>query len=269
MEGYTLSQVFITFLIYAFLGWCLEVGFHLFKSKKFINRGFLQGPLCPIYGVGAVLVLGFLGHLDHNFWTIFIGGAIFASILELITGYVLKKTFDTRWWDYSHKRFNIGGYISLDFSLIWGLVSVFMMEVLQPIVGGIVARIPEAMVDPVAMIFLLIFLTDLFTTVRSLVSFRSILRELSEMRTEWDERLEERKLERDLALERKKQDFIEEWEESEKEWEEQSRIYEKKRLEKLRSINARLELRHRAFLNKYPDISSEEIMDKLRNIRKK
>jgi len=262
MEGYNLSQIFITFLIYAFLGWCLEVVFHIFKSKKFINRGFLEGPVCPIYGVGAVLVLGFLGHLSHNFWTIFIGGAIFASLLELVTGYALKKIFNTRWWDYSHKKFNIGGYISLDFTLIWGLVSVFMMDVLQPRVGRIVNRIPDRMVDPIAIIFLIIFLVDLATTVKSLVSFRSILVEIGEMREEWDDKLEERKLELEKGLEDMKKEVQESLEE-------QSEAYDKKRFERLRSINSRLERRHRAFLDKYPDISSEEIMDKLRKIRKK
>lgn len=269
MQGYTLAQTFITFLIYAFLGWGLEVGFHIFKSHKFINRGFLQGPLCPIYGVGAVLVLFFLGHLENNMISIFLGGAVFASILELITGYALKKIFNTRWWNYSHKRFNIGGYISLDFTIIWGFVSIFMMKVLQPRVAKIVERIPDNLVNTIAIIFLIIFLTDLATTVKSLVSFRTVLQELSEMRIELDERLEQRKLQKDIVMEQKKQEAIKEWEASEKTWKEQSKVYEKKRLERLRSLNSRLETRHRSFLEEYPDICSDELREKLKNLKKK
>ena len=264
MEGYTLSQIFLTFLIYAFLGWILEVGFHLFKSKKFINRGFLDGPLCPIYGVGAVLILGFLGHLKNDLVSIFIGGALFASLLELVTGYTLKRIFKTRWWDYSHKKFNIGGYVSLDFTLIWGFVSIFMMKVLQPRVGRIVARIPESLVNPVALFFLLIFLVDLYKTISSLVSFRTILRELNTMRIEREEKIAEKKLMREKAWKERGEKLKEV-----KEWEELSEAYEKSRLEKLQILNSKLELRHRVFIKKYPEIISDEIREKLKSLKEK
>ena len=100
-----------SFFAYAFLGWCMEVSFAALTSGRFVNRGFLNGPVCPIYGCGAVIVLFCLEPLkDHLFW-LFVGSVILTSALEWLTGFVLEKIFHERWWDYSDMPFNLGGYI--------------------------------------------------------------------------------------------------------------------------------------------------------------
>lgn len=267
MKGYTLAQIFITFIIYAVLGWCLEVTFHLFKSKKFINRGFLHGPLCPIYGVGAVMVLMFLGHLENNFWSIFIGGAVFASLLELVTGYALEKIFNTRWWDYSKKKFNIGGYISLDFSILWGFVSVFMMDLLQPRVNRMVTSIPSNLVDPIALFIFGIFMLDLVTTVRTLVSLRAVLNEINEAKEEWNYKINiikdnlEDRWDSQLETWDEKLEFIKS--EAESEWEDEDGD---SLLERFSKIANGLEKRQKAFFDKYPTLISEETKSKLKNL---
>ena len=204
MVGYNIYKIFLAFISYAFLGWCLEVVFHIFTERRFINRGFLSGPLCPIYGVGAVLIIMFLDQIDSSFWSIFLGGMIFASLLEIVTGYVLFKVFKTRWWDYSESRFNIGGYISLEFSLAWGFASIFMMRVLQPRVNGFIMSIPAKYVNKIAIVLFLIFVLDVITTLKSLISFRSVLKEVNLIREDWMEQLLSIKSEKEMAFREKK-----------------------------------------------------------------
>ena len=108
------------FFVYAFLGWCTEVGYAALRTGRFVNRGFLNGPVCPIYGFGMVIVLFTLEPLAENILLLFLGSVVLTSALEWITGLVLEKLFHQRWWDYSDEPFNVGGYICLRFSLMWG-----------------------------------------------------------------------------------------------------------------------------------------------------
>ena len=119
--GFSLYQIFAYFLIYSCLGWCLEVIYAAVTTGKLINRGFLNGPVCPIYGFGMVIV---------------------PSALELVGGWALYKLYHTRWWDYSDYPFNIGGYICLEFSLLWGVGTLIVMKLVHPIIADAVALIP-------------------------------------------------------------------------------------------------------------------------------
>ena len=119
--GFSLYQVFAYFLIYSCLGWCLEVIYAAVTTGKLVNRGFLNGPVCPIYGFGMVIVLFALTPLSHSLLLLYLGGVILPSALELVGGWALYKLYHTRWWDYSDYPFNIGGYICLEFSLLWGV----------------------------------------------------------------------------------------------------------------------------------------------------
>ena len=108
------------FFIYSFLGWCTEVSYAALVTGKFVNRGFLNGPVCPVYGFGVVIVLSILVPLKGNLLVLFIGSVVLTSLLEWLTGFLLEKIFHQRWWDYSDQPFNIGGYICLRFSIAWG-----------------------------------------------------------------------------------------------------------------------------------------------------
>ena len=118
---YTIYELLCFFVIYSVLGWCLEVCFCTINTGQFVNRGFLNGPVCPIYGFGMVIVLVALTPLAHSLPVLFVGGALLTSALELAAGWILKKVFHTSWWDYSDVPFNLGGYICLKFSLAWGV----------------------------------------------------------------------------------------------------------------------------------------------------
>lgn len=183
---------FIFFIAYSFLGWLSEVIFHIFSVKKLINRGFLYGPICPIYGSGAVVMILCLTPLIDNTIYLFIGGFILATVLEYITGYVLELAFDTKWWDYTDEKFNIKGYVCLKFSLLWGLVAVFMMRVLQPKIAQTTYSIPNFALEPLYHALLIIFVIDATLTINSLIEFRTILSELRLIKEELDERIKVR-----------------------------------------------------------------------------
>lgn len=163
--GYSVYELLWLFFIYGFFGWCVEVGFCGVESGKFVNRGFLNGPICPIYGVGAVVVILCLTPISHNALLLFFGSAILTSALELVTGFALDKIFHARWWDYSDKPFNIGGYICLKFSIYWGFVCIALMRGIHPVIYDIVKIIPSV-IGVIALIFLSsVFVSDIVITV--------------------------------------------------------------------------------------------------------
>ena len=126
--GFSLYQILAFFLIYSCLGWCLEVIYAAVSTGQLVNRGFLNGPVCPIYGFGMIIVLFTLSPLADNLLLLYLGGVILPSVLELVGGWALYKLYHTRWWDYSDFPFNIGGYICLEFSLLWGVGTVVVMK---------------------------------------------------------------------------------------------------------------------------------------------
>lgn len=129
--GLTFYELLWYFAIYSFLGWCMEVVFCTVRTGKLVNRGFLNGPVCPIYGFGMVIVLAVLGRFSDNVALLFFGGMALTSALELAGGWALKRFFHTTWWDYSDKPMNLGGYICLQFSLAWGLCVVLVVRFLR------------------------------------------------------------------------------------------------------------------------------------------
>ena len=131
------------FFVYAFLGWCAEVGYAATKTGKFVNRGFLNGPWCPVYGFGVVIVLGCLDPLSGNLPLLFLGSVALTSALEWLTGFALEKLFHQRWWDYSDEPFNLTGYICLRFSLMWGFACLFVVKLLHPTVVLAVDLLPR------------------------------------------------------------------------------------------------------------------------------
>lgn len=137
-----LYKMFMYFFIFGFLGWIAEVIFHALKTGKFINRGFLNGPICPIYGLGMAILILLLNPLTDYWYLLFIVGGIVCSLLELFTGYILDKIFQTKWWDYSKENFNFKGYICLRFSIIWGLGVVLLFYTIVPLVNSVIDVLP-------------------------------------------------------------------------------------------------------------------------------
>lgn len=141
---YTLPQYVGFFFVYAIVGWCVEVAFAAVNTRTLVNRGFLNGPACPIYGFGMVGLLAVLGPRQSSIPAVFLTAAVLATLVELIAGVALYKLFHTRWWDYTQFRGNLGGFICPRFSLLWGLGGIVMVRLVHPPVAAAVLALPPA-----------------------------------------------------------------------------------------------------------------------------
>ena len=153
-----LYEVLLSFFVYAFLGWCTEVAFAAVKTGKFVNRGFLNGPLCPIYGVGVVLVVLLLMPVHQNLVLLYVASTVLVTVLEGLTGFFMDKIFHHKWWDYTDQPLNIGGYVCLPFSLVWGVCCVLIVRVIHPVVGRGISALPV----PLGIVFIVILEIALF-----------------------------------------------------------------------------------------------------------
>lgn len=169
------------FFVYAFLGWCTEVSFAALTSGKFVNRGFLNGPVCPIYGCGVVIVLFFLEPLRENTLLLFLGSVVLTSVLEWLTGFVLERIFHQRWWDYSNEPFNLGGYICLRFSIAWGLACLLVVDVIHPTIHWLITLIPHTLGLVLLAVFSAAMVVDLAATVRTIARINRQLTQLDEL----------------------------------------------------------------------------------------
>jgi uncharacterized membrane protein len=161
------TELLWLFFIYGFAGWCVEVIFHAANKGIFINRGFLIGPICPIYGYGLVAVILALTPIKDNVFLVYIGSVVICSVFELIVGWASEKFMHTRLWDYSDNAFNIGGYVCLKFSLLWGVGCICIIYIFHPMAMKLVyliEAIPHTHGNILLGILSAIFLADLGIT---------------------------------------------------------------------------------------------------------
>lgn len=163
------------FFVYGFLGWCTEVIFAAFKQHRFVNRGFLNGPICPIYGVGVTLVIACLEAFQSNLLLLYISSVILVTVLEGVTGWAMDKLFHNKWWDYSKLPFNIGGYVCLLFSLIWGVACVFIVYFVHPLIHQVLSLIPHTAGIALIAILGIALLSDIIVTTSAIVKFNQYL----------------------------------------------------------------------------------------------
>ncbi len=156
----------------AFLGWCMEVICKLIQFRRFINRGFLIGPYCPIYGFGSVLIALTLSRYADEPVVVFILATVLCGTLEYVTSYLMEKLFHARWWDYSDKRFNLNGRICANTLIPFGLLGLAIIEVLKPLLFGWFALLSPAMMDGLCFALTALFLTDVLISTRVLTHIR-------------------------------------------------------------------------------------------------
>lgn len=182
MEKYFLLYL-MYFFIYAFIGWIVEVSYHTVTKGKFINRGFLSGPYCPIYGFGAIAVIYFLTDIaEKNKLVLFLGSMLIASLIEFVAGFLLEKIFHERWWDYSDRKLNIEGYICLEFSVIWGMFCFLLYEAVHPLIKHLVGLIPILILKYLDIGLAIIMAIDLVATVNTLVGLNQRMKTLDKIK---------------------------------------------------------------------------------------
>ncbi|HEY5557096.1 putative ABC transporter permease [Acetobacterium sp.] len=189
---YNFSLLFTYFLLYAIIGWTCEVAYCSIPEKKFVNRGFLNGPYCPIYGVGAIIIVIFLGPYVHNPVEVFLIGLITTSVLEYITSWGMEKTFHAKWWDYSKAKFNINGRVCLKNSILFGVMSLVLMYFLHPFLQGLIADISQFFLVILATIAAVLFTADVVESTRETLDFNKKLGTVYEATTELKNILKEK-----------------------------------------------------------------------------
>lgn len=150
----------IYFFIYAVFGWCCEVVYCSIPKKKFVNRGFCYGPLCPIYGFGGIGVVLLLYPIREYWYIVVILGCLITSGIEYLTSYIMEKMFHLRWWDYSHYKFNINGRVCLLNSTLFTLLVCLIVYIVHPLVYNMVELIPLLLLYILAIVLTIVFLTD-------------------------------------------------------------------------------------------------------------
>ena len=151
---------FLLFMIYSFMGWLMEVLLILIKNKKFVNRGFLIGPYCPIYGYGVIGILLLIGQNSKDILAVFLKSILICSVLEYLTSYLMEKLFKARWWDYSDKKFNINGRICLETMVPFGILGTVCFYILNPLFIKIISLINPIIRNIIGMILLVVYITD-------------------------------------------------------------------------------------------------------------
>ncbi len=137
-------RLLLYFFLYSFLGWCTEVAYATVKERRFVNRGFLGGPWCPIYGVGVSAVVTLLDGFQDSLLFLYLSSFVLVTLIEGMTGFIMDKIFHHKWWDYTGLPFNIGGYVCLPFSIAWGAACLVIVKGVHPLVERLVGLLPEA-----------------------------------------------------------------------------------------------------------------------------
>ena len=240
MDGATFPQVFIWFIFYSFLGWAWECAIVSRRQKRFVNRGFFNGPYCPIWGVGAILCLLTAKYMP-NLIVRAIVDATGACILEYFTSWLLEIIFHARWWDYTPRRFNLNGRICLEGFLVFCIVS-FIVPAIHPSVVATTALLPMVVVNSIFSILLIAFIADAVITFRSLTKIDRVLGEYQRV------------------IDRRNSDLIE--------FVRLSRRAFELRINEKHHTGDSLNFQQRRIINAFPQLDAKDNMEALDNIRK-
>ena len=170
--------VFLLFIIYAFIGWVIEVIDAYIKTGKFVNRGFLIGPYCPVYGIGCTLMIILLSKYLDDIVVLFFMCIVTFSILEYMTSFAMEKLFKARWWDYSNKRFNINGRICLETMIPFGLGGVFVMYVVNPVIMYVLTSMPDILLTIFSIVIGILYTLDLCVSVKVISNLKMTARNI-------------------------------------------------------------------------------------------
>lgn len=181
-------DLILYFAVYSFIGWIMETTFASITQRKFINRGFLIGPFVPIYGFGAILIIQSSNWIslmfENHFISLFITllfSTLLVTALEFITGFVLEKVFNSKWWDYSNNILNFKGYICLKYSLLWGILAFLLIQVVHPVIAQFVHVIPVSNRGYIAAFLVMYFLLDTIKSVIGTLDLRKAIIYYSDM----------------------------------------------------------------------------------------
>lgn len=165
---------FLLFILYSFSGWLMEVVCKSFQYRRFMNRGFLIGPYCPIYGLGSLLIIFLLQGFSDNIVILFLMSILICSSLEYFTSYIMEKIFRARWWDYSQKRLNINGRICFSTTIPFGILGCVIVSYVHPFFLQFITSLPHLFIHVFTFLLLVLFLIDLSVSFHFIYKIRDI-----------------------------------------------------------------------------------------------
>ena len=180
MHVYSAGQWVLLFFFYCFCGWVWESCYVSLCQRHWVNRGFLRGPLLPIYGSGAIIILFVTLPVAGNLWLVWLFGMLAATALEYVTGAAMEALFKVRYWDYSKQKFNLNGHICLSSSIAWGFFSILLVRFIHPPIGRLLADVPAWLVDPLALVLTAVFTVDVVQSVQAALDLKEVLSKLTE-----------------------------------------------------------------------------------------
>lgn len=178
--GFPISLLFLYFLIYAFLGWVMETTYCSIGEKRFVARGFLYGPICPIYGVGVLMMICWFAPLTGNPLLFYVVSTVCMSAWEYLVGWFLEVTTHIKYWDYSRYRFNIKGRICLQNCLIWGALAYVIIFWVHPFIADLLVLVPVTVQQITAAALALVLAADAAATIRELMLVSRMMRKLAQ-----------------------------------------------------------------------------------------
>jgi len=181
---YSIEILVLLFFIYSFVGWIIEIINEIVTTHKFVNRGFLIGPYCPIYGCGGLLITLLLTKYNNDPVVLFVLSVVICSILEYFTSYVMEKLFNARWWDYSNRKYNINGRICLSTMVPFGLLGALMIYFVNPFIINIFSVMSINTLKYISIILLIIFLSDIIVSSFILNSIKDDINKIDADNTE-------------------------------------------------------------------------------------
>ncbi len=180
--GYPLHLLFLYFILYSFLGWCMETAYCSFKERRLVPRGFLLGPACPIYGVGVLMMICWFAPFMGSPILFYVIATVCMSAWEYFVGWFLEVTTHIKYWDYSMHKFNWKGRICLWVSLTWGVLAYLILYWVHPALSQLILKIPLTARQIISVVLAVILLADTATTIRKLALTAKLMRRLDEMR---------------------------------------------------------------------------------------
>ena len=180
MYVYTPGQWALLFFFYCLCGWVWESCYVSLRQRRWVNRGFLHGPLLPIYGSGAIIILFVTLPVADNLWLVYVLGMLAATLLEYVVGAVMEQLFKVRYWDYTKQPCNLHGYICLTSSIAWGFFSILLVRFIHPPIDRLLHKLPDLLVNPLAGVIAALFIWDTVKSTRAAIDLREVLTKLTE-----------------------------------------------------------------------------------------
>lgn len=281
MVSYNIFQWILFFYIYCVFGWIFESTFVSLKSKRFVNRGFLKGPMIPIYGEGAIMMIIATTPVRGNIVLEYMLGLVGATALEYFVGALMEQIFKVKYWDYSKKRFNIKGYICLRSSLFWGVLSVLLAEVVHVPVEGFVLSLSTPVLISAAAVITVIFTADAVMSAKEAWDLRTILiavtkakeevlelqRQLSDMKEELTEQLAEKREEFAEQLNEKKVLIAEQLSEKKEEITDSIKLKLEEAVLNHQSLSDKLNIKGSHIIKRNPGATSKRFYEAIESVK--